>query len=54
MIGRRRWPVKLALAEAAGIDLLTFPTGEAVRAMTKLGFPSLRGTVDADGQVTLQ
>lgn len=42
MVNRRRWPVKAAFSEASGLNVLTFPTGEAVRVMTRLGFPVTR------------
>jgi hypothetical protein len=41
-VGRKQWPVKAALAESAGLDPVTFPTSEAVRVLTRLGFPVVR------------
>ena len=41
-VNRKPWPVKAALAQAAGLDPVTFPTSEAVRVMTRLGFPVTR------------
>jgi hypothetical protein len=41
-VGRKAWPVKAALAEATGLDIATFPTSEAIRVLTRLGFPSTR------------
>lgn len=41
-VNGKAWPVKAALCEATGLDKVTFPTSEAVRVMTRLGFPTSR------------
>lgn len=41
-VNRKHWPVKAALSQAADVDVSVFPTSEAVRVLTRLGFPVSR------------
>jgi hypothetical protein len=41
-VGGVVWPLKQALAEATGLDLLAFTTQEARRVLTRLGFRAFR------------
>lgn len=37
-VNRKHWPVKAALSQASGVDVSAFPTSEAVRVLSRLGF----------------
>src|ERR1700722_14225557 len=42
VINGRRWPPKQVLALVTGLDRSDFPTHQARRALTRLGFPAAR------------